>query len=449
VADFSALVTPGSDAYDLIAALPDAQAAGVVISNGYIRSAEIASTLIGLQSVFADQVKSRIRSHMQYDGVGFPASSAPGGASGWDAMRDFSDRLESDSWDAVRDLSDRLESGINTDGMRELSDRLESGINTDGMREFSDSMEDRFGYEEVSGSVDTVSDAVIPDLGIETMGLPTEWQTWGSGYGSYIDQDTTSDFAGYQASLGGGILGIDKRINNLLLGVGGGYAHTVLQGYESKDARADSWQSVAYFSAHGDHVYLDASASYAFSSVDTEYDVLGYTGDFGAQTIGLYLGGGFAFTMLDTVVLTPETSILNTLYLREAYTESSSIDGMPTLQWDDYDQWSHLTKVGATLSPVQAIDLADLEIACRPEIRAHWLHEFNPEMDNETYIMDGGSYIVGASLMAREEDMLYVGGGVRLSKWSSDTTEFGLDVDGALADNYSAYIVSGKIIHRF
>ena len=85
----------------------------------------------------------------------------------------------------------------------------------------------------------------------------------------------------------------------------------------------------------------------------------------------------------------------------------------------------------------------------RPEVRAHWLHEFNADMDNPTYIMEGGTSIIGVTLQAREENLIKLGTGIRFSKWDSDTLEFGLDLDGAFGQDYAAYIISGKLMHRF
>ena len=33
--------------------------------------------------------------------------------------------------------------------------------------------------------------------------------------------------------------------------------------------------------------------------------------------------------------------------------------------------------------------------------------------------------------------------------WASDEFEFGLDVDGVFGENYEAYVLSGKLMHRF
>jgi outer membrane autotransporter protein len=356
----------------------------------------MANTLVTLQSIFSDQIKDRTRSHMRYRGVGYPAESKPEGSSGWEPLRQFTDRVEN-----------------------------------------------AFGYDEVENAVGRV----VPDIRTDDISLPQSYQAWGRGYGSFVEQKTADGFTGYDATIGGGILGLDKQINNVLLGIAGGYARTVVDGYDHKDGTSDTGHAAVYFSVHGENAFLDANANYAFNDVETDYDTLGYTGEYDAHTVALYLGGGYGISIADRVLLTPEASILNTLYMRDAYTESSDL--YPDLAWESYDQWSHLGVIGATLSSIHKLDLKNAEVAVEPELRAHLLHEFNDEFDDEKYMMVGGQYTVGASLKAREEDLVKVGAGVRISSWSSDTTEIGFDVDGTFGEDYNAYMVSGKIQHRF
>jgi uncharacterized protein with beta-barrel porin domain len=399
MAALSMSLAPGSDGYNEIKSLADSLAAGgTLMTNTYVRTTEMSSTLIGLQSLFSDQIKDRTRSQMNFEGVGFP-SSAPVGVSGWESLRSF-----------------------------------------------SDSIENKYGYDELESLVDKV----VPDVALPDNTLPVGWQAWGRGYGSFIEQDDTDDFAGYEATVGGGVVGLDKSIDNMLLGVGVGYAGTTLEGTSGRDAQADTMQAVAYFATHGEKAYFDASVSYAFNAVETEYDLMGYTGEYDAHTLGLYIGGGYAISLMDKVLFTPEASILNTLYSREGYTEASTIVGIPAMNYDSYDEWSHLAKLGATLSAIQKLDLYEYELAIQPELRAHWMHEFNAEMDDETYTMGTSGISIGATPMAREEDLVKVGAGMRLSKWGDDTTEVSLDVDLAYgSDGYDAYVIGGQIMHRF
>ena len=415
MADLAAMAPSGSDEYEAIKSLMSSAAeGGYVMTNGYVRTAEMANSLINLQSVFSDQVLSRSHSKLHYDQVGYPQASAPAGAAGWDSVRTFADRVE-------------------------------PRVSTDGLRSFSDQAEDRFGYDEIHNAVD----GMVPTVYADGTGLPADWQFWGNGFGSSIEQDSVDGFAGYDATVAGAMVGIDKRINNMLVGIGGGYALTHLNGDAGNDGKANSANAVAYFATHGDKAFFDASVSYAFNSVETENDALEYAGDFDAHTLGLYVGGGYKMAVSKNILFVPEASLQNTLYARDAYTKTSSIAGLPDLNYDDYDQWSHQARLGATVSWLGKIDFSTWELAVQPEVRAYYMHEFNADMDGETYRMEGGTYDLSAALLAREEDLFKVGAGLRFNKWASDEIEVDLDVDGTIGDNYEALIVSGKIIRRF
>lgn len=390
------LVTQDSDAYaNLAAVTPYVDAAGGFVTNGYLRTPEMAQTLTHLQTVFSDQIKDRTRSQLRYEGVGYPEESMPAGAAGWDWMRD-------------------------------ISDNLEQG----------------YGYDQVKDAMNNAA----PDISQDNMGLPQDYQIWGRGYGVDVEQDTRTGFTGYDATIAGGILGVDKRINNMLLGLGGGYTHTEVKGLEEKDGSADTLNAVAYCAVHGKRGYLDANVDYAFSSVDTEYEPLGYSADYNAHTLGLYIGGGYGISLFENLLFTPEASMQATLYKRETYTDRSSLD-LPDKRFQSYDEWSYLSSVGATLTMINKIEVGAEEIGVQPELRAHWLHEGNADMKGEAYRMGGDEFMV--ALLPREEDLAKIGAGLRFSKWASDTTEFGIDFDSTFGDDYTAYMISGKLMHRF
>lgn len=236
------------------------------------------------------------------------------------------------------------------------------------------------------------------------------------------------------------------------MGLGGGYAHTTVDGNWGSEGQADTGYGTAYAAIVGEKTFVDFNVNYAYNDVETESDpLLGYTGNYDANTASLYIGGGMGLDW-GRVLFTPEVSLLTTYYERGDYTETSSAsapDGpYPDKQWDDYSQWSYLGSLGATLSTIRQIESFGLEMEFQPEIRAHWLHEFNADMDSPIYSMIPGSDIT-VSLQSREEDLIKLGTGIRFSKWNSDTLEFGLDLDGAFGQDYAAYIVSGKMMHRF
>ncbi len=415
MADLNSLLTPATFSALTNAIKTEAQAQQD-LHEEYVRTPEVASTLIGLQSLMTDQIKDRTRSYLALEGFG--VAGAPEGAKGPSEW--YGNTMD---W-----LGDRLPSWDVGGSMREIEDR------------------NKIDYDR---SVDAVNEATTFGSK-EQIKVPDTYQAWGRGYVSGIQQDAVADFVGYDAVVAGAVLGADKRFGNALAGLGGGYAHTEIQGNVGSDAKIDTGNVMAYFAAHGERAYFDASANYAYNAVETEgVQSLKYTGEYDAHTFGLYFGGGYAIGLVgDKVVLTPEASLLSTFYARDAYTETSTLMTTAPKYYDSYDQWSYLGSLGATLSMVQYLDSFRTAMAFRPELRAHWLHEFNADMDPETYHMVPGSDI-NVFLQAREEDLVKVGAGMRFSKWQSETTELGFDLDGIFGGDYAAYVVSGKIMHRF
>jgi subtilase-type serine protease len=280
--------------------------------------------------------------------------------------------------------------------------------------------------------------------------VPSTLQVWGRGYGSYLKQDSTGDFGGYDATIGGGVIGADKRFSHGLIGLAGGYASTSLNGNWGDDGDADTVYGTFYGALNTKKVYLDFSLNYAVNDVETKGpSVLGYEGDYDAYTYSAYLGAGMAFEF-GKILFAPEISLLTTYFDRDAYTERSSATGnYPDKEWDGYTQWSYLSSLGATLSTLRKFDNFHLEMGFQPELRVHWLHEFNADMDNDEYVMQNNVDPIMVALQPREEDLLKLGAGVRFSKWDSDTLELGLDVDGILASDYMGYVISAKLMHRF
>jgi outer membrane autotransporter protein len=408
-----------------------------------VRTPEMANTLIQMQGIFAGQIKDRTRSYLRYKNWGNNGSAAPQGAQGPEFMEDFKFWLEDhlptwDSRESMRDADERLPK-LNLEGSPSDVDKPYMASST------------KESTGEYNAFVTWLND-LFPKPSMDEIEIPTTYQVWGRGYASRIDQDSTSGHEGYDATIGGGTIGLDKRFNNLLIGLGGGYAHTDLNGGgKGNDGTADTGYGTVYAAINGEVGYLEANVNYAFNDVETEgIDDMGYEADYDASTFSMFIGGGLGFsTMNDSLLFSPEVSLLSTYYDRDSYTEKSSVEGMPDKKWGSYDQWSYLSSLGATLSMIKQIESFNTEMEFQPEVRVHWLHEFNHEMDDENYRLVNSASDLNATLQSREEDLIQIGTGIRFSKWHSNEFEFGLDLDGAFGEDYKAYMISGKLLHRF
>ncbi len=399
------IVETDTDLQNYLIRLPSNEAVAAM-KQTFVRTPEMANAMIGMQSVIADQIGARTRSHLRLKQFGRRSVvAAPQGAAGPEGWFDSS--ME---W-----LHEKLPSWDARDAMRTAGERLPK---------------------------------------VKPFEVPTTYQVWGKGYGAQLDQRAEEDHAGYDAFIRGGLIGVDKHFNQALLGVAGGLAETTMEGGAGQDGEVSTLHATAYFSAHSERLYLDANISYGFNSVETEgLETTGYTGDYDANTLGFFLGAGMGISGFDdTLLFTPEVSLLSSLYTRDGYTEKSSVSSFPDLTYEDYEQWSHKAEIGASLSMLKLIDNYGLKMAFQPEVRAHWVHEFNPDLDPESYRMagvDGGGRLVNVALQSREEDLIRLGAGLRFWNWESRSTEFGIDIDSVTGGEYQAFIFSGNLIHRF
>ena len=437
------LVEGNTTVRDLMIELGSAELATAKISAGFLRTAEMANSLSGAQSVLADQIGLRTREHLrsyQLAGKTGPVG-ARGPSSWWDqSMSWLGNRVpEFSVRDSIRSMQERSPV-IGSSGYSEkppvqkawISGSKDSPVPSDRLRSLSERSPD-----------------IKPGLA-----LPARYQTWGRAYVADVDQESVDGFAGYDASVVGGVVGVDRRFDKAVLGLAGGLSETTVTGAIGNDGEATSLQGTAYASYFTDLFYLNAHVSYAVSDVETTgVEEFGYAADYDANNLSFFVGAGFGLKGFDdSVLFTPEVSLLSTRYARDGYTSSSSLKdtlGVADMEFDSYEQWSHQSEVGAAVSMVRVLDNARLQMAFQPELRVHWVHQFEPDMDAESYRFTGTAETLNARLQSREEDLIRLGAGVRFWNWDSQTTEFGLNLDHLTGGAYAEWMVSGHFIHRF
>ena len=406
-----------------------ADAASSAITDGFLRTTEMGSTLVGAQSVLADQIGVRTREHLRsfrLAGKTGP-SGARGPASWWDrSMNRLHDALPSFNLrDSMRSAQDRASEPTVSDERPSVKKPWISGVQGDAIPSFT-------------------SEIVIP----------SHYQTWGRAYVADLDQESTDGFAGYDASVRGGVLGVDRRFDHAVVGVAGGMSKTIVTGGDGHSGEADSLQSTVYASYFTDRVYLNAHISFASSDVETDgVSMFGYRSEYDANSLSFFVGAGIGYKGFnDGVMITPEVSLLSSKYSRDGYTSSSSMSqtlGFEDMVFDSYDQWSYQSELGVAFSSIKLIENTRLQMAFQPEFRVHWVHEFEPNPDGERYEFVGSTQALHAQLQSREENLIRLGGGVRCWNWNSQTTEFGLNLDHLKGDAYTEWMFSGHFIHRF
>ena len=460
------LVESSSDARDLLIGFGSSDMASAKLTSGFLRTAEMANSLSSAQSVLADQIGLRTREHLRsYQLAGKTGPEGARGPSSWwdQSMNWLGNRMpEFNMRDSMRSMQERAPSVSSSgswteawpnvdvrDSMRSVSDQTGSiDLSTEKPPVRKAWVSGSSESAVPSGWVRALSDR-SPDLS-PSLRLPTRYQTWGRAYVADVDQERVDGFDGYDASVVGGVVGVDRRFDQAVLGLAGGLSEMTVTGATGHNGEATSLQGTAYASYFTDLFYLNAHVSYAVSDVETtEVEDFGYSANYDANNLSFFVGVGFGLKSFNNSVLfTPEVSLLSTRYARDGYTSSSS-NGFVDREFDSYDQWSHQSEVGAAVSMVRVLDSARLQMAFQPELRAHWVHQFEPEMDAESYRFTDSVDTLNAQLQAREEDLIRLGAGVRFWNWSSQTTEFGLNLDHLTGGSYAEWMVSGHFIHRF
>jgi hypothetical protein len=166
---------------------------------------------------------------------------------------------------------------------------------------------------------------------------------------------------------------------------------------------------------------------------------------FDSDIFSLYLGGGKTFDIKEKLAITPELSLLTSYYTQDAYNRTGSSIDVGTIA--DYDTWSYLGSLGVNLATVHQIDWMSQSLAFIPEVRVHWLHEFNPDLDNFSYTIGGITDTFG--VRPRDEDLLRLGFGFDIWSWRRQNTKFEIDYDGLFSSDYAQHIFSGKVTTRF
>lgn len=434
-----------SDAVQVLEELGTLENALVRLEDEFLYAPEMASTLMGAQGAFVGQVNQRAQSFRVLNRATVQSPMGAGGPEAYwydDAKQWMEDNLPF-SQDPAKDV--RAGAKRKTKGLPEVPAKSDLVVQNKPYISAGASKQNANSYDNFR----TWLRNLFPKPSGEPKDMPKSYQVWGRGFVSGVDQNSTDGHKGYDGIVGGAVVGVDRRFEKLLLGLGAGYSHSTVRGVNDQDADADTGHVVLYAAVDGDIGYLDANINYARSDVETEgYEAFGYEGDYGANAYTFYFGGGLDFDLKGGAFrLTPEASFMSTYYSRDGYTKTSS-SGFDAQIWDSYDEWSHLSSLGATLSMVRHIENFKLGMEFQPEVRVHWLHEFNPDLEGTSFrFANGGTYDV--SLQAREEDLLKVGGGLRFSKWQSDDFEFALDADAVIGADYTAYTLGGKVMRRF
>ena len=269
-----------------------------------------------------------------------------------------------------------------------------------------------------------------------------ELQGWIAGYGSWADHSASDGFNGYDADLSGFVIGADLAVApNILVGVAGGSNSGSVDKNNGASGDTKTTYGAIYASLGTRDWFLDGSMLYGTSSIDQKLgDTFDTTADYDAQNIAFYLGGGKEITG-NYLIITPQASLLANYYKQDAYSEQSTVVGRSV---ESFDALYVQSSIGCNLGFYMAMG----EVTLKPEIRAHWLHEFNANEEDLSYTLIGGTgENYNMILQAPEEDIIRLGMGIAAKL--SEYLELRADLDTQRASGYSDYTVVGSLRYQF
>ncbi|HEY5621924.1 MAG TPA: autotransporter outer membrane beta-barrel domain-containing protein, partial [Pontiella sp.] len=269
-----------------------------------------------------------------------------------------------------------------------------------------------------------------------------EMQGWITTYRTSGDRSASDGFNGYDASIGGFLIGMDLAVaENVLFGLAGGSGKSSIdQDNGAKTDTRTAYGSV-YFSTGTESWFTDASFIYGGSSIDTE---LGSTFDtqaeFDAASYAFYFGAGKEISG-DYLIVTPQASLLLNYYTQDSYSEEAS--NAVGREVDEFDALYIRSSLG--LSAGMYLSMGSLLV--KPEIRVAWEHEFNADEEQLSYSLIGGTGSYNLALQAPEEDIFKIGIGA--STTLGDYLQLRVDLDARQAGDYSDTTVVGSLRYQF
>lgn len=267
-------------------------------------------------------------------------------------------------------------------------------------------------------------------------------QGWVNAFGTKGSLDSTDGFGDYDTDISGFMIGMDFTVaENVLIGLAGGKGSGSIDNKNGSATDTSSLYAAVYASAGTKDWFADTSFIVGINTVDSE---LGTTFDtsseYDAQNYAFYMGGGKEFTG-DYLIVTPQISMLINSYTQDAYTEKSS--NAVGREIDAFDAIYMQSSVGCSIG--MYVGLGELTI--KPELRVHWLHEWNASDEKLGYNLVGGLDLFSLALQAPEEDILKIGAGASVK--ITEYLDLRADIDSRRSANYSDFTLLGSLRYQF
>ncbi|NNJ70948.1 MAG: autotransporter domain-containing protein [Kiritimatiellales bacterium] len=277
-----------------------------------------------------------------------------------------------------------------------------------------------------------------------------ELRGWGKGYGSYLSREVDGLNSQYDTSLYGGVIGVDKSFDNLLIGLSGGSGASSTEADSNAEEKVTTYHGSLYGTYGFDHAYIDAGVAYGFNEVETDSAApFVMHGEFDAHLLSAYLSGGY--DLIDTrggTVFTPEASVQYSVFEQDAYTETSTTAIPRSI--DAYDTYSLRASLGINTSMLQTKVLEN--IGFKIDGQLHWIHEFNPDPENMTFRLEGGGARFQFAPPSLDADLFRLGIGASFFNTryhKPKNVMLRIDFAELIGEDFISHNLSAKVIYAF
>jgi len=261
-----------------------------------------------------------------------------------------------------------------------------------------------------------VAQAGAPRVSFEPATRESGLGGWLDAYGvlGSLDGDSNASTVDYQ--IGGGTIAMDYRfLDQYLVGIAGGYAHTDTDLKRlPRDGNANTGQVGLYLGQVTPRYYVDVAARFAYSSINTNREI-SFTqpsrtakASFDGLSYGAHLAGGLNVADFAGIVFQPVAGFDYVRLYRESITEKGANSLNLFVPSENLN--SIVTKLGARL--FGQFQIAD-GLWFLPDLNVRWMHEFG---DNQRAIdaklagaVSGGNWAVSSVSWPRDTAVIGVG----------------------------------------
>ncbi|MEW5422105.1 autotransporter domain-containing protein [Amorphus sp. 3PC139-8] len=274
--------------------------------------------------------------------------------------------------------------------------------------------------------------------------------TWAQAINGLTDISADGNGLGFDQSLAGALIGIDKGFAG---GLTGGFSLAYLNSNLDPNtiggnAKGDSYQMTLYGSAEFGNAFVDALAGYAYTDWETtrnlDFGGLSRTATGSPDGQDLTLAGQVGTRLAVAGLALEPTAGLDWYHLyRSGFTETGAgaADLIVGSSSTDYLQSSLGVRVSAAFTTLDGLNVV-------PEARAAWYHDFlddDPQVSAALAGFGGAGFTVASASPGSDTAVL----GLGLNAFKGDRFRVYADYDLSLADNETGHLFSAGLTYTW